>query len=257
MPNIVVAYIKEEKVAPYLEALEEVGIPESDVFRATPMRTQGLDLREWMSRADGLLITGGADLQPALYGEARNPAAHLNPPAADRDQMEWDLLVLAREHRIPVFGICRGHQMLNVFHGGSLYQDIRLATGIEGHNCAADDGWALDHLAHELVPASTRHPLAAWLARDLRPLTNSRHHQAVQRIGTGLELVATAPDGIIEATASPAKSDWWRRSVQWHPENLMNREVHHGLFDQFAAETRYFHSARGRKADAAGIAVHA
>ena len=64
MPNIVVAYIKEDKVAPYLEALAAVGVPESDIFRATPKRTAAVDLRSLMARADGLLLTGGADLQP-------------------------------------------------------------------------------------------------------------------------------------------------------------------------------------------------
>ena len=248
MPNIVVAYIKEDRVAPYLGALAAVGVPESDVYRATPMRTDGVDLRPWMARADGLLLTGGADLQPALYGEARLPEADLDPPAADRDQLEWDLLSLARQHRVPVFGICRGHQTLNVFLGGALHQDVELATGKTGHDCFADDGWALDHLAHEVVPAKTHHPLAAWLARFLRPLVNSRHHQAVRRLGTGLELVATAPDGIVEATASAANADWWLRSVQWHPENLLSHEVHRGLFEQFVAEAR---SAGERRASAA------
>lgn len=238
MPNIVVAYIKEDKVAPYLEALAAVGVPETDLFRATPMRTAELDLRPWMARADGLLLTGGADLQPALYGEARLLEAKLDPPVADRDQMEWDLLSLARDHRVPVFGICRGHQTLNVFLGGALHQDIELATGIPGHDCFADEGWALDHLAHEIVPARTQHPLAAWLARFLRPLVNSRHHQAVKRLGAGLELVASAPGGIVEATASRVGADWWLRSVQWHPENLMDHEVHRGLFEQFVAESR-------------------
>jgi gamma-glutamyl-gamma-aminobutyrate hydrolase PuuD len=94
-------------------------VPEEDVFRATPMRTQALDLRPWMDRADGLLLTGGADIQPALYGEGRIPEAKLDAPVADRDQLEWDLLALARERRVPVFGICRGHQTLNVFLGGT------------------------------------------------------------------------------------------------------------------------------------------
>jgi putative glutamine amidotransferase len=238
VPNIVVSYIKEDKVAPYLEALAAAGVAENDVFRATPMRTAQIDLRPWMDRADGLLLTGGADIQPALYGEARIPGAKLDAPVADRDQMEWDLLSLARERRVPVFGICRGHQTLNAFLGGSLYQDLGLQTGVAGHDNFIDDGWALDHLAHEVIPAKSHHPMSSWFARFLRPLVNSRHHQAVKALGKGLEVVATSPDGVIEATASPARSDWWLRSVQWHPENLLEMEVHRGLFEHFVERAR-------------------
>jgi gamma-glutamyl-gamma-aminobutyrate hydrolase PuuD len=240
MPRIIVSYIREDRIEPYLEALALVGVPEQDVLRATPMRVADVDLAGWMSRADGLLLTGGADLQPCLYGEGRDPAAGLDAPAADRDQMEFDLLALARRERVPVFGICRGHQTLNVFLGGALMQDIELATGKPGHDCFVDRGFAPDHYAHEVVPARPTHPMAAWLARFLRPLVNSRHHQAVKRLGRGLELMATAPDGIVEATASAVSADWWLQSVQWHPENLMEQEVHRGLFERFrvAAEAR-------------------
>lgn len=250
MPNIVVAYIKEDKVSPYLDALAAVGVPEGDVFRATPMRLGGVDLRELAEWADGLLLTGGADIQPALYGEGRIPEAKLDTPAPDRDQMEWDLLSLARARQVPVFAICRGHQSLNVFLGGSLWQDLELQTGNVGHDNFVDDGWPADHLAHEVVPAKTHHPMAAWFARFLRPLVNSRHHQAVKRIGEGLEVVATSPDGVVEALASPAKSAWWLQSVQWHPENLMAHEAHRGLFDQFVAKA----AARARARPAAPLA---
>ena len=174
-------------------------------------------------------------------------------PAPDRDQMEWDLLALAREEKIPVFGICRGHQSLNVFLGGSLYQDLALQAGKTGHDNFADDGWPLDHLAHEVVPAKSHHPMAAWLARFLRPLVNSRHHQGVKALGRGLELVASSPDGVVEATASPAKADWWLQSVQWHPENLVQHEVHRGLFEQFLTRAeRRERARRGQDPLAAG-----
>ncbi|MEO8274730.1 MAG: gamma-glutamyl-gamma-aminobutyrate hydrolase family protein [Thermoanaerobaculia bacterium] len=245
MPRIVVSYIKEDRVDPYLEALALVGVPESDLLRATPMRVADVDLGDWMRQADGLLLTGGADLQPCLYGEGRNPAAHLDPPAADRDQMEWDLLSLAREQRVPVFGICRGHQTLNVFLGGALMQDIALETGRTGHDCFVDAGWEPGHLAHEVVPARNAHPLTAAFARYLRPLVNSRHHQAVKRIGNSLVLAATAPDGIIEATASEIGAGWWLQSVQWHPENLMEMDVHRELFERFILAARERSARKG------------
>ncbi|MBP9145949.1 MAG: type 1 glutamine amidotransferase [Thermoanaerobaculia bacterium] len=232
MPNIVVAYIKEDKVAPYLEALAAVGVAESDIFRATPRRTATVDLHELLARADGLLLTGGADLQPCLYGEARRRDANLDRPAPDRDQLEWDLLCEARAHRTPVFGICRGHQMVNVFLGGSLYQDIELQTGRSGHDNFIDRGFALDHLAHDIVATGIDHPLAARTGKFGHPAVNSRHHQAVKVPGKGLVTVAQALDGTIEATVA-GEPGWWITSVQWHPENLVDHPFHRALFEDF------------------------
>ena len=239
MPNLVVAYIKEDKVAPYLEALEAVGVPESDIFRATPRRTTTVDLHALLARADGLLLTGGADLQPCLYGEARMRDANLDKPVPDRDQLEWDLLSEARAHRTPVFGICRGHQMLNVFLGGSLYQDIALQTGRSGHDNFIDRGFALDHLAHDVVATGITHPFGAWVERFGHPAVNSRHHQAVKVPGRGLVAAAVADDGTIEATVA-ADPEWWLASVQWHPENLVEQPFHRGLFEDFLAAAAAF-----------------
>lgn len=232
MPKIVVAYIKEDKVAPYLEALAAVGIPERDIYRATPRRTAAVDLQAVLSSADGLLLTGGADLQPCLYGEARLRAANLDKPVPDRDQLEWDLLVEAQRLRLPVFGICRGHQMVNVFLGGALFQDIELQTGRRGHDNFVDRGFALDHLAHEVHSSGVAHPLARWVDGFRSPAVNSRHHQAVKVPGSGLVAIALATDGTLEATAF-AEPDWWVASVQWHPENLIDQPFHRGLFEQF------------------------
>ncbi len=232
MPNIVVAYIKEDKVAPYIEALAAVGVPESDIFRATPRRTATVDLHALLARADGLLLTGGADLQPCLYGEARLRAANLDKPVPDRDQLEWDLLTEARALHTPVFGICRGHQMVNVFLGGTLYQDIELQTGREGHDNFIDRGFALDHLAHDIVSTGIDHPFAARLEKFGHPAVNSRHHQAVKVTGKGLLAAARALDGTIEATVAE-ESGWWISSVQWHPENLVDQPFHRALFEDF------------------------
>lgn len=243
MPNIVVAYIKEDKVAPYLDALAAVGVPESNIFRATPRRTATVDLQALLASADGLLLTGGADLQPCLYGEARLRGANLDKPVPDRDQLEWDLLTAARAHRTPVFGICRGHQMVNVFLGGTLYQDIELQTGREGHDNFIDRGFALDHLAHEVVSTGIDHPFATRLEKFGHPVVNSRHHQAVRVAGKGLLAAAQALDGTIEATVAGAgagEPGWWISSVQWHPENLVDQPFHRALFEDFLTAAREF-----------------
>ena len=243
MPNIIVAYIKEDKVAPYLEALAACGLGEDDIFRATPRRTAAVDLEELCARADGLLLTGGADIQPCLYGEARIRQAHLDKPVADRDQMEWDLLTLARTHRTPVFGICRGHQMVNVFLGGALHQDLALQTGHSGHDNFNDRGFALDHLAHDIVGTGIDHPFAARIRKFGHPAVNSRHHQAVKVPGKGLLAAAQALDGTVEATVA-AEPGWWISSVQWHPENLVDQPFHRALFEDFLTAAREFALSR-------------
>ena len=131
----------------------------------------------------------------------------------DRDQLEWDLLTEARAHRTPVFGICRGHQMVNVFLGGTLVQDIVLQTGFEGHDNFVDRGFALDHLAHDVVSTGVALPLAARIERFGEPAVNSRHHQAVKVPGRGLVTAAIAVDGTIEATESTDPTGGW------HPFN--------------------------------------
>lgn len=246
MPNLVVAYIKEDKVAPYLEALAAVGVPESDIFRATPRRTATVDLHALLARADGLLLTGGADLQPCLYGEARIREANLDKPVPDRDQLEWDLLCEARALRTPVFGICRGHQMINVFLGGTLFQDVELQTGRQGHDNFIDRGFALDHLAHDVVATGISHPFTAWSEKYGHPAVNSRHHQAVKAPGRGLVAAAVAIDGTIEATVA-TDPDWWITSVQWHPENLVEQPFHRGLFEQFLAAAAAFAARRATR----------
>ncbi len=252
MPNLVVAYIKEDKVAPYLEALAAVGVPESDIFRATPRRTATIDLHALLARADGLLLTGGADIQPCLYGEARLAGANLDKPVPDRDQLEWDLLVEARAHRTPVFGICRGHQMVNVFLGGSLFQDVELQTGRQGHDNFIDRGFALDHLAHDVVSTGIAHPFASRLERHGHPAVNSRHHQAVKVPGRGLVAAAVATDGTIEATVTP-DPEWWIASVQWHPENLVEQPFHRALFEDFLSAAAAFAGRREARLSAGAM----
>lgn len=244
MPRIVVAYAEESKLGAYLAPLSRCGVEAEGIFRASPARTAGLDLSGTIGEADGLLLTGGDDLQPCLYRQARRPAAHLDPPSAERDQMEWDLLAAAAARRLPVLGICRGLQMLNVFCGGTLHQDIELETGISGHACFASAGFALDHLAHDVEATGADHPFAAALRRHGRFSVNSRHHQAVAELGAGLVATARSPDGLVEALAATA-TDRWVRAVEWHPENLTaHHPVHLELHADFVEAARRFAASR-------------
>jgi putative glutamine amidotransferase len=155
----------------------------------------------------GLLLTGGTDINPTRYGEEAQ--RDTEPPDDERDECEWALLDQAVEHDLPVLAICRGHQLLNVYHGGTLIQHV--PSGRHAQR-PADKSTP----AHEVtVEPGT---LLAFLTGTDRLRVNSRHHQAVDRIGAGLRVSAKDPeDGMIEALE---RSD--RRfvvAVQWHPED--------------------------------------
>jgi gamma-glutamyl-gamma-aminobutyrate hydrolase PuuD len=163
---------------------------------------------------DALLLSGGGDVDPARYGEAaRHPATYDVVPK--RDDMEARLIDAFLERRRPIFGICRGIQMLNVYFGGGLLQHVPDICAEETECHQQNEGYDATHALN--VDSLTR--LGRALA-DLRE-TNSAHHQAInpRRLGAGLRIVALSGAGIIEAVESddPALRI---SAVQWHPERL-------------------------------------
>jgi putative glutamine amidotransferase len=144
---------------------------------------------------DGLLLLGGRDVNPWFYGESIKWAQR---PDRDRDIIEWQLIRRAMTRQIPIFGICRGHQMITVAHGGSLYQDIH------------HDGVTFDHPDRHRVTLSGN--LAKHTASDN---VNSYHHQAVRRVPDGFKVLAKSTDGVVEAIYKPGVL-----GVQWHPEMM-------------------------------------
>lgn len=183
-------------------------------------------------RLDGLVLSGGEDVAPELYGAVPHPA--LGPVAPDRDAWELSLVAAARAAGVPVLAICRGVQLLNVALGGTLVQDI--ASELPG---------ALEH-DQQQERAERTHPVAiapdSLLARVLGATcleVNSVHHQAVRSVAPALRVVGTAPDGVIEALESAA-DDWWCLGVQWHPEDLADSPASADarLFQEFAGAAR-------------------
>lgn len=164
-----------------------------------------------ISRADAVLLTGGEDVEPALYGEGTHPALGRITPG--RDVWEIALAREARTRRIPILGVCRGIQLLNVAFGGALIQDIpsQHPSGIEH-----EQGGSRAARTHDVrvVPNSR---LASILGGDAH--VNSIHHQAVATVAEGFTITASAPDGIVEGMEWTA-DDWWCVGVQWHPEEL-------------------------------------
>ena len=167
---------------------------------------------------DGLLLPGGADLDPASYGEERRPLCDRSDPA--RDQLELLLVRWAVEDRKPFLGVCRGLQILNVAAGGTLYQDVAdELPGAVKHDYFPGQGHARDHLAHAVRLCAERSRLGEIVgAPELA--VNSLHHQGIGELGEGLLVTAVAPDGLIEAVERPLAEDHFAIAVQWHPEAL-------------------------------------
>ena len=181
----------------------------------------------------GLLLTGGGDVDPERYGEPPHPTFDAAEPG--RDAFEIDLVGRALEADMPVFAICRGIQLLNVARGGTLVQDIRDQLPNAGAHRVTDSPYAIAHdvwiTGDTLLDRLMRERLD-----DDECQVNSRHHQAIKRVGTGLVVAATAPDGIVEALEDPSRR--FCLAVQWHPENFYRTGEFRALFEGFIAATR-------------------
>lgn len=177
------------------------------------------DAEEVLSGLDGLVLSGGGDVAPSLYGEA--PAPEVYGVDASRDAWELALVAAARAARLPVLGICRGLQVVNVATGGTLIQHLPTFTD-EPHREYERDREAVHPV--EVGPAS----LLATVTGQPSFGVNSLHHQAVATVGGGLRAVAWAPDGVVEAVES--SDDDNLLAVQWHPELLTPDPPHDRLF---------------------------
>lgn len=222
---ILVSTATEERAAAYLAALAAAGVPEGAVEVVTPLSE--IPLRDLAARAQALVLCGGLDVAPERYGETPLPHARLEV-AAERDELEWSLLDLARERRLPVWGVCRGLQVLNVYLGGSLWQDLPTQRPSEIDHSVSDTPDILAHAVQVIAPEA---PIGERLTRDI-PLVNSRHHQAVRRTADGFVPVALSPDGLVEAAVLD-RDGWWVRAVQWHPENLIGLAQQRALWTDF------------------------
>lgn len=180
----------------------------------------------------GLVLTGGEDMDPRLFGEDRHPAT--GEPHAGRDVYELALARVACDLRIPTLAICRGLQVMNVALGGTLVQDIPTQRpGTIDHD---PSGKRADRVHRVDVEASSR--LARALGATLI-FTNSSHHQSVDRIGSDLRVTAKSEDDVVEGLES-LDAAWWMVGVQWHPEELTAtaEDWDRRLFGAFAEAVR-------------------
>jgi putative glutamine amidotransferase len=184
-----------------------------------PLLDDESSLRALYDLTDGLLLPGGVDLDPATYGESPLPTCGRLDPARDRVELQFARWAIAEGK--PLFGLCRGLQIVNVALGGTLYQDIaaQRSDAIK-HDYFPTAGFARDHVAHPVTIASGSRLDALVGAVSLG--VNSMHHQAVKDLAPGLVTTAIAPDGVIEALES--SGDQFVIAVQWHPESLTDRD---------------------------------
>jgi len=186
-----------------------------------------------MTGVEGLLLTGGGDLDPALYGEPRHATFDAAEPG--RDAFEIDLVRRALDANVPVFAICRGIQVLNVARGGTLVQDIPDQMPGSGVHSVREPSFAIAHDVWIASGTLLEQLMRERLESDTCPV-NSRHHQAIKAVGTGLVVSATAPDGVIEAVEDPTRR--FCLGVQWHPENFYRTGEFRALFEGFIDAAR-------------------
>jgi putative glutamine amidotransferase len=178
---------------------------------------------------DGLVVSGGPDLDPSLYGA--DPHAETDPPRPQRDRFELDLISGALARDMPVLAVCRGSQVLNVARGGDLVQHLPEVVGHERHKHTPGE------FADHEVSLEPRSRLARVLNGDRAPV-KSHHHQGYGRVGESLRPVAWADDGTVEALEDPEKR--FALGVLWHPEEGEDK----ALFEALVEEARRYRAER-------------
>lgn len=214
----------------YIQSVQQVG----GVPLVLPMIKEQRLIEQQVEVIDGLLLSGGGDVSPLLYGE--EPKRELGAICTDRDAYELELVHIAHRLGKPIFGICRGLQMLNVALGGSLYQDIAaaLSTSFQ-HQSKAKPDEAIHTVA--ILP----HTRLQSILNENMIITNSFHHQAIKDLAPGLIVNARTQDGLIEGIEGA--NDLFILGVQWHPELMIQK--HSKMLKLFHA---FVEAARKRRA---------
>ncbi len=206
----------------YVDALQKAGAMPVMI----PLGLPEEQLSELLSRVDGMLFSGGGDVHPERYGSAPHPLVDFVDE--DRDRVEALLVNLAVQRGMPILGICRGMQLINVALGGTLYEDLgdQLLGSIQHDN--SEEHWR-DYLAHP-VQVKQGSLLAEALGCQSTQV-NSLHHQGVRQLAASLQASAFAPDGVVEGVELPGYP--FGLAVQWHPEWLQAHLPMRRLFQAF------------------------
>lgn len=236
MPTILVPYPAPD----YVAALERAGADVRTVDAATPVDAA-------LEGVDGVLLTGGADIDPSLYNTARHPATKDAQPG--RDAYELELASRAMATDMPLLAICRGVQVLNVAAGGTLVQDLPSERPDTDVHDITEPRDAEAHAVRVTPGTTLARVLATEVDSDGTTRVNSRHHQALDTVAEGMHVTAVSPDGVIEAIEKPGAR--FCVGVQWHPENFHRTGRFAGLFEHFVRAAGHAPAAAGAgRADA-------
>jgi putative glutamine amidotransferase len=225
----------------YMRAVERAGgLP----VAVSPLAMMNVD--SLLDHLAGLLLTGGPDVDPACYGAERHD--ELGPTDQGVDAFELELCRNAYSRRMPILGVCRGVQILNVARHGTLHQHLPdVNEGLVEHR-QPEPG---DCTTHEVRVAPDSGLAQATGGGPVQ--VNSFHHQAIDRLGTGLRPVAWANDGMIEAVE--AIEERFAMGVQWHAETLVDRGEHLALFQGLVEAARTWEGASGERRDSDAHAI--
>lgn len=208
----------------YIEAVEKSG----GIPIVVPVNTNEENIRKIIEVVDGIIISGGVDVNPVLYNE--EPIEELGYIHPDIDEFDLLAIKIAIELKKPIFGICRGAQIINVALGGSLYQDISYAKSYLKHFQEAKSYVGTHYI--EVVDNSVLYEI---LGKKI--LVNSYHHQSIKELGKGLKPIAYSKDGIVEAIQG--NDDKFILGVQWHPEMMASYDENMlGIFKMFIEITK-------------------
>lgn len=199
-----------------------------------PLHNNVSDLIDLVDKLDGVVFTGGPDVNPMYFNEEAIPEC--GTIVKERDELELPLLTIAMERKLPVLGICRGIQAMNIALGGDIYQDIKAQTNFDvriAHYQKSKDSTA----THKV--SITQGTLLSRIVGKSEIWVNSFHHQAVRNVADGLTVAAVASDGLVEAVT---KEDYpFFLAVQWHPEELFAQDEYaQKIFNEFIIATRVY-----------------
>lgn len=220
LPGYRRSYVNEDYIA---AIIQNGGVP-----ILLPVNEKEDVLKQQVSLLDGLILSGGSDISPLEYGE--EPDVLLGEIIPERDYSDMKILQFAIEKKIPILGICRGLQLLNVYHGGTLYQDNRY------HHQEVYKHWqghGPDIATHHVSLEKDSILYHAYQKENI--CVNSFHHQSIKKLGDGLKKIAKSKDGIIEGIESTYYP--FMVGTQWHPEMLFRKdEGANALFKLFLTE---------------------